>query len=65
MSYKNLLDILKRNGSENIEMPLNDMVPFIRYINRMRYNEKLYFTMGKGKFKVSRNQIITNKTQPV
>lgn len=65
MSYKNLLDILKRNGSENIEMPLNDMVPFIRYINRMNYHEKLYFTMGKGKFKVSRNQIITNKTQPV
>lgn len=61
MQYKNLLDILKRKGCQSIEMNLSDMLHFIRYAHKMKYKEKLYFQVKKGKCICSTEPLIKIK----
>lgn len=64
MNYKNILDILKRNGAEKIEMPSSDAVPFIKYLTKSKYKDKVYVRIERGKFIVSNIPLtITTKTQ--
>lgn len=52
-TYKSLVNILKRDGAQFIELPLKDMLPFIRYTSEQKFTKRLYYEIKRGKFKVS------------
>lgn len=57
MSYKDLFTMLKKPGTQSIEMPSKDMIPFLKYITKAKYKDKVYTRVENGKVKFSKQPL--------
>lgn len=57
-TYKNILDIILRNGCNYVEINSNEVISFMKYVERRKVKSKLYFYKTSGKVKVSKQPIV-------
>ena len=48
MTHQELLDKLRRPEIASVKIKSNDLVPFIKFLNKKKYWQKLYISSANG-----------------